>query len=64
MIIPADKLDDVFPVAEEMQRSEGKILEAIGQGRDLFAYTNLEEHYQKRAESLPSTLSVARPPAS
>ncbi len=37
VIIPADKLDDVLPVAEEMQLSEGTIPEAIGQGRDLFA---------------------------
>ncbi len=63
VIIPADKLDDVLPVAEEMQLSEGTILEAIGQGRDLFAHTNLEEHYHKRTEGLPSTLSVAPPPA-
>jgi 4-hydroxy-4-methyl-2-oxoglutarate aldolase len=64
VIIPADKLDDVLPVAEEMQISEGTILEAIGQGRDLFAYTDLEDHYQKSAEGLPSTLSVAPPPPS
>ena len=63
VIVPADKLDDVLPVAEEIQRSEGTILEAIGQGRDLFAHFNLEEHYQKRAEGIPSTLSVAPPPA-
>ena len=63
VIIPADKLDAVLPLAEEIQRSEGAILEAIGQGRDLFAHTNLEEHYQKRGEGLPSTLSVAPPPS-
>jgi 4-hydroxy-4-methyl-2-oxoglutarate aldolase len=63
VIIPADKLDAVLPIAEEIQRSEGAILEAIGQGRDLFAHTNLEEHYQKRTEGLPSKLSVAPPPA-
>jgi 4-hydroxy-4-methyl-2-oxoglutarate aldolase len=62
VIIPADKLDAVLPIAEEIQRSEGAIFEAIGQGRDLFAHTNLEEHYQKRTEGLPSTLSVAPPP--
>jgi regulator of RNase E activity RraA len=62
VIIPADKLDAVLPLAEEIQRSEGAILEAIGQGRDLFAHTNLEEHYQKRAQALPSTLSVAPAP--
>jgi hypothetical protein len=39
VIIPADKLDDVLPVAEEIQRSEGTILEAIGQGR--FSKTTL-----------------------
>lgn len=58
VIIPADKLDDILPVAEEIQRTEGAILEAIKQGRNFFAHTNLEDHYRKRADRLPSELSI------
>lgn len=62
VIIPADKLDDILPVAEEIQRTEGAILEAIKQGRSFFAHTNLEDHYRKRADRLPSELSMDPPP--
>ncbi len=62
VIIPADRLDDILPVAEEIQRTEGAILEAIKQGRNLFAHTNLEDHYRKRADRLPSELSIDPPP--
>ncbi len=62
VIISEDKLDDILPVAEEIQRTEGAILEAIKQGRNLFAYTNLEYHYRKRADRLPSELSIDPPP--
>ena len=62
VIIPADKLDEILPVAEEIQRTEGEILEAIKGGRNLFDHTNLEEHYRKTADRLPSELSMVPPP--
>lgn len=62
VIIPADKLDDILPDAEEIQRTEGAILEAIKQGRNFFAHTNLEDHYRKRADQVPSELSMDPPP--
>ena len=61
VVIPAGAIEEILPVAEEVQRSEGAILEAVRGGRSLFEHTNLEEHYGRRADGLPSTLGLSPP---
>ena len=61
IVIPAGGIEEILPVAEEVQRLEGEILEAVRGGRSLFEHTNLEEHYGRRADGLPSTLGLSPP---
>lgn len=64
VVIPAAQVAEVVPVAEEIQRREAAMLATVRQGGSIFDHTNLEEHYRRRAEGLPSQLEVrSTPPA-
>ncbi len=63
VVIPADAIGEILPVAEGIQRTEGASLEAPRRGRSFFEHTNLEEHHQRRADGLPSTLGLSPPHA-
>ena len=59
VIVPANKIDEILPIAEEIQSMEGEILQAVQKGQNFFRYTNIEEHYQRRADRLPSKLRIS-----
>ncbi len=58
VIVPAVQVAELVPVAEEIQRREAAMLETVRQGGSIFDHTNLDEHYRRRAEGLPSRLEV------
>lgn len=61
VVVPEGGIREILPAAEEVQRLEGGILEAVRGGRNLFEHTNLEEHYRERSEGRPSTLGLSMP---
>ena len=62
VVVPAARVAEVVPIAEEVQRREAAILETVGRGGSIFDHTNLDEHYRRRAEGLPSRLEVRSSP--
>lgn len=62
VVVPAARLADLLPVAEEIQRREAAILETVARGGSIFDHTNLDEHYRRRADGLPSRLQVRSSP--
>ena len=63
VVVPAARVAELVPVAEEIQRREAAILATVGRGGSIFDHTNLDEHYRRRAEGLPSRLEVRSSPA-
>ncbi len=63
VVIPAARVAELLPLAEEVQRREGAILETVARGGSIFDHTNLDDHYRHRAAGLPSTLEVRSSPA-
>ncbi len=62
VVVPAARVAELVPIAEEIQRREAAMLETVRQGGSIFDHTNLDEHYRRRAEGLPSRLEVRPSP--
>ena len=62
VVVPAARVADLLPLAEEIQRREAAILETVARGGSIFDHTNLDDHYRRRAAGLPSRLEVRAAP--
>jgi len=58
VVVPGARVAELVPAAEEVQRREAAILATVRRGGSIFDHTNLDEHYRRRAEGLPSRLEV------
>ncbi len=63
VVVPAARVTDLVPAAEEVQRREAAILATVGRGGSIFDHTNLDDHYRRRAAGQPSQLQVRSSPA-